>query len=217
MRTRARCLNGGSRDYVKPLIRSFRHRIRLNSPVESVRRLPIHVEIKVRNQPVEKFDAVFIATHSDQALALLDDPSSKEREVLGAIRYRDNEAVLHTDHTVLPLRMRAWAAWNYHILAEPQQRVAVTYNMNILQGLKAPVQFCVTLNNAKAVHKRTIIYRMTYEHPVYTPETVAAQQRQHEINGVKRTFYCGAYWRNDFSRGWRGQCAECLGSFQCVT
>ncbi len=191
-------VKAGSREYVKPLVRSFSHRIRLKSPVESVRRFPNHVEIKACKRPVERFDAVFIATHTDQALTMLDDPSELEREVLGAIRYQENEAVLHTDHSVLPRRRRAWAAWNYHILAARQGRIAVTYNMNILQGLEAPVQFCVTLNNAKAVRKRTLIDRMTYEHPFYTPESVAAQQRQHEINGVKRTYYCGAYWRNGF-------------------
>lgn len=191
-------IRGGSREYVRPLIYPFRHRVRLNSPVESVRRLPTHVEIKVRHRPAERFDAVFIASHSDQALAMLSDASPLERQVLGAIRYQENEAVLHTDTSLLPRRQRAWAAWNYHMLAEPGERVPVTYNMNILQGLDAPVQFCVTLNNSKAVDPRRVIDRMTYDHPVYTPESVAAQQRQHEINGANRTYFCGAYWRNGF-------------------
>ena len=191
-------IRGGSREYVRPLIRPFQNRIRLNSPVESVRRLPTHVEIKVRHRPAERFDAVFIASHSDQALAMLSDASPLEREVLGAIRYQENEAVLHTDSSLLPRRQRAWAAWNYHVLEEPGERVPVTYNMNILQGLDAPVQFCVTLNNSKAVDPRRVIDRMTYDHPVYTPESVAAQQRQHEVNGANRTYFCGAYWRNGF-------------------
>jgi uncharacterized protein len=191
-------IQGGSREYVKPLISSFKDRIRLSSPIESIRRFPTHVEIKPRNRAVEKFDQVFIAAHSDQALSMLDDATKTEREVLGAIRFQENEAVLHTDQNVLPRRKLAWAAWNYHVLAEPQERVAVTYNMNILQGLEAPVQFCVTLNNSKAVHKRTVIDRVVYDHPVYTPDSVAAQQRQQEINGVNRTYYCGAYWRNGF-------------------
>lgn len=191
-------VDGGSREYVKPLIRSFEDRIRLNSPIESIRRFPTHVEITPYNGAPEKFDQVFIATHSDQALAMLDDASKDEHDVLGAIRYQQNEAVLHTDQAILPSKQLAWAAWNYHVLAEPRERVAVTYNMNILQGLDAPVQFCVTLNNSKTIDERAVIKRITYEHPVYTPDSVAAQQRQHEINGVNRTYYCGAYWRNGF-------------------
>ena len=191
-------IEGGSREYVKPLIRSFEDRIRLKSPIESIRRFPTHVEIKPYNGEAEQFDQVFIATHSDQALAMLDDASGDESDVLGAIKYQENEAVLHTDHSILPRKQRAWAAWNYHLLAESQERVALTYNMNILQGLDAPVQFCVTLNNSKPIHKRSIIDRITYDHPVYTPDSVAAQQRQQEINGVNRTYFCGAYWRNGF-------------------
>lgn len=191
-------VEGGSREYVRPLIRAFEDRIRLNSPVESVRRFATHVEITPRHRPTERFDAVFIAAHSDQALTMLEDPSPLEREVLGAIRYQENEAVLHTDHSILPARRRAWAAWNYHIRNEPGERVAVTYNMNILQGLDAPVQFCVTLNNSRAVNPRSIIDRVNYHHPLFTPETVAAQNRQREINGINKTFYCGAYWRNGF-------------------
>ena len=191
-------IRGGSREYVKPLVADFKHRIRLNSPVEAVWRYPTHVAVKPYGSPVENFDAIFIATHSDQALSMLQDASALERQVLGAIRYQQNEAVLHTDATVLPRSKRAWAAWNYHLLADQREQVAVTYNMNILQGLEAPVQFCVTLNNSSAIREDSIIKRITYEHPVYTRDSVAAQQRQPEINGVNRTYYCGAYWRNGF-------------------
>lgn len=191
-------IQGGSNQYVAPLVDSFKQHIQLKSPIESVRRFATHVEIKPFAQPVQKFDAVFIATHSDQALAMLDDASSDESAVLGAIRYQDNEAVLHTDESVLPRRRLAWAAWNYHMLADSQQQVALTYNMNILQGHQAPVQFCVTLNNSHAVDKRKIIKTVNYDHPVYTTDSILAQQRQADINGVKRTFYCGAYWRNGF-------------------
>lgn len=191
-------INGGSREYIKPLVSSFKDRIRLSSPIENIRRFPTHVEVKARHQPVARYDAVFIAAHSDQALAMLDDPSRQEREVLGSIRYQENDAILHTDQSVLPRRKRAWAAWNYHILAQQQERVALTYNMNILQKIKAPVEFCVTLNNSRDIDKRRIIKRLTYEHPVFTPDSMNAQLRQHEVNGVNRTYYCGAYWRNGF-------------------
>jgi len=189
---------GGSRQYLKPLLQGLRGRIRLKSPIERVRRFPTHVEVRPRHGPPERFDAVFIAAHSDQALAMLADASGPEREVLGAIRYQENEAVLHTDERVLPRRRLAWAAWNYHLPTEPRERVTLTYNMNILQGLDAPVQFCVTLNSSSAIRAEKIIDRVTYHHPVFTRESIAAQQRQGEINGVNRTYFCGAYWRNGF-------------------
>jgi predicted NAD/FAD-binding protein len=189
---------GGSKQYVKPLVASFKHKIRLNSPIERVRRFPGYVEVKPLRQAAQRFDAIFIASHSDQALNMLDDASKAEKEVLGAIRYQQNEAILHTDHTILPKRRLAWAAWNYHLLDRNQGQPALTYNMNILQGHRAPVPFCVTLNHGDAINKAKIINRFEYDHPVYTAESVQAQQRQAEINGVNRTFFCGAYWRNGF-------------------
>ena len=191
-------IQGGSNQYVKKLIRPFRDRIRLNSPIQSIRRLPDHVEITPRNQPSERFDAVFIASHSDQALAMLLDATPLEREILTAIRYQENSAVLHTDHTVLPKRRLAWAAWNYHLLPNTTSRVALTYNMNILQGLDSQTQFCVTLNNDNAIDEARILKQMRYHHPVHTPASIAAQRRQHEINGINRTYFCGAYWRFGF-------------------
>ena len=191
-------IKGGSNQYVKKLIQPFHDRIRLNSRVESIRRFPGHVEITPRNQPTERFDAVFIASHSDQALAMLSDATKQEQEVLGAIPYQENTAVLHTDKKILPKRRLAWAAWNYHLLQESSSRVALTYNMNILQGLDTPEQFCVTLNNDSAIDESSIIKRMRYHHPVYTPTGMAAQQRQKEINGTNHTYFCGAYWRYGF-------------------
>lgn len=191
-------IQGGSKQYVTKLIQPFRDRIRLNSPIHSIRRYPDHVEITPRNQPSERFDAVFIASHSDQALAMLDDASSLEREILTAIPYQENTAVLHTDQAVLPKRRLAWAAWNYHLLPHQESQVALTYNMNILQGLDSDTQFCVTLNNDSAIDESHILKRMRYHHPVFTPAGMTAQQRQHEINGIKRTYFCGAYWRYGF-------------------
>ena len=144
------------------------------------------------------FDQVFLACHSDQALNMLADPTPAESDVLGAIRYQQNETVLHTDQRLLPRRRLAWAAWNYHILERAQERVALTYNMNILQGIDAETQFCVTLNNTAAIDERKVIEVMQYSHPVFTPQAVAAQARHRELNGARRTYYCGAYWRNGF-------------------
>jgi predicted NAD/FAD-binding protein len=125
-----------------------------------------------------------------------------EREVLCAIPYQENEAVLHTDTTLLPRMRRAWAAWNYHVpdtrRADGPPRATLTYNMNILQSLTSRHTFCVTLNHTGHIAPERILKRLTYHHPLYTPEGVAAQQRQHEINGVNRTYFCGAYWRYGF-------------------
>ena len=198
-----RVVRGGSARYVDKLTAGHRDRIRLNSPVQSIRRVARGVLIKVRDQEVEHFDAAFLACHSDQALAMLADPSSAEREVLGAIAYQPNEAVLHTDATLLPRRRLAWAAWNYHVpdpartLAD-EHRVALTYNMNILQSLDAADPFLVTLNRTASINPAKIIKRIQYEHPLFTPAAISAQARQEELNGPLSTYYCGAYWRNGF-------------------
>lgn len=192
-----RVIQGGSREYVRRLSASFRERIRLNCPVRWIRRRPTHVELAPATGAVTHYDHVVVATHSDQALALLADPSAAEHTLLSAIPYQENSVVLHTDTRLLPRRRRAWAAWNYHIPAQQQQRVAVTYNMNLLQDLDAPETFCVTLNTA-AIDPARVQARLTYHHPLFTTAAVAAQSRRHEINGVNRTWYCGAYWRNGF-------------------
>ncbi|MBK8537782.1 MAG: FAD-dependent oxidoreductase [Candidatus Competibacteraceae bacterium] len=193
-----RVIQGGSRNYVEHLTAPFRDRIRLNCPVEWVRRTPNQVQIKPKHGPLEHFDEVVFATHSDQALRLLADSTVKEREILGAIPYQENEAVLHTDIRLLPRRKLAWAAWNYHLPLQSQNRVAVTYDMNILQGLDAPETFCLTLNRSEAIDPARILYRTTYHHPVFTEAGVRAQARRDEISGVNRTWYCGAYWSYGF-------------------
>ncbi len=193
-----RVIKGGSNCYVEKLVAGHRDRIRLNAPVEFIRRFPGHVDVKVLGQEIESFDHVFMACHGDQALSLLADPSMSEEQVLGAFKYQPNEAILHTDKSLMPKRRRAWAAWNYHIPAYSQERVAVTYNMNILQGIKAPETFCVTLNHSLAIRPEKVIDRIQYSHPVFTPESIQAQHRHAEINGAYRTYYCGAYWRNGF-------------------
>lgn len=196
-----RVIKGGSKNYLDKLVAGHRDRIRLDSGVEWIRRHPDHVDLKAKGSAVERFDRVFLACHSDQALTLLADPSPEESEVLGAIKYQQNEAVLHTDTTLMPRRRLAWAAWNYHIPKgppDPDGKVALTYNMNILQRLEAPVQFCVTLNNTHAIDPEKIIQTVQYSHPVFTEQAVSAQQMHRAVNGVRRTYYCGAYWRYGF-------------------
>ncbi|MEP7207930.1 MAG: FAD-dependent oxidoreductase [Casimicrobiaceae bacterium] len=193
-----RTVRGGSARYVDQLVAPFRHRIRVRTPIESIRRRADHVLVQPCGAPGERYDHVFLACHADQALRLLADPTPLEGQVLGAIPYQENEAVLHTDVALLPRCRRAWAAWNYHVLPAPAERVALTYNMNILQRLRSRQTFCVTLNRTEAIDPARILKRITYHHPVYTPAGVAAQARQGEVNGVRRTFYCGAYWRYGF-------------------
>ena len=193
-----RVIRGGSARYVEALTAGIRDRVRLNTPVQSVHRLAGHVYVKARGHEAERFDAAFLACHSDQALAMLTDPTPLEREVLGAIPYQTNEAVLHTDARLMPSARRAWAAWNYHVLPEDSGRVALTYNMNILQSLAASEPFLVTLNRSDAIDPAKVVKRIRYEHPLYTRAGVAAQARQHEINGPLNTYFCGAYWRFGF-------------------
>ncbi len=193
-----RVIRGGSREYVKRMIAGFDDRILLNTPVREVRRLPDRVVVVAGDRGPETYDAVVLATHSDQALRLLADPADAERDILSKLPYQENEAILHTDSRLLPRAKKAWASWNCHLLEQDQGRVALTYNMNILQNLDAPVTFCVTLNRADAIDPQKIIKRMVYHHPLFTPEGVRAQARHDEINGPRRTYYCGAYWRNGF-------------------
>ena len=192
-----RVIKGGSRQYVRKLVAGHVDRIRLASPVESVRRRNGQVEIYSASGGRELFDAVFMACHSDQALALLRDATPIERDVLGAIEFQSNEAILHTDQSLMPSRRRAWAAWNYRLPQEANHQVAVTYNMNILQGLEARKQFLVTLNNRQEIDERKIIRTEHYDHPVFSRAALAAQARHAEICGPQ-TYFCGAYWRNGF-------------------
>jgi uncharacterized protein len=152
------------------------------------------VILRPRGRDPERFDHVILAVHSDQALRMLADPSDREHEILGAIPYQRNEAVLHTDVKLLPRRRRAWASWNYHLTAEPHGQTRVTYHMNRLQSLHADREFCVTLNRTEAIDPSKIIRTIEYAHPVYTSAGAAAQKRHAEISGTGRTHFCGAYW-----------------------
>jgi predicted NAD/FAD-binding protein len=196
-RPRWRSIPGGSRRYVEALTAPFGDRIHLRTPVRAIRRRPDGVEL-VLTHDVERFDEVVIATHSDQALAMLADPTDAEREVLGAIDYQPNEAVLHTDERLLPRRRGAWASWNFHLADEPTGRTTVTYHMNRLQSLVADCEFLVTLNRTEAIDPAKVLRRIPYSHPVYTAAAVRAQGRWAAISGANRTHYCGAYWRWGF-------------------
>jgi uncharacterized protein len=188
-----RVVSGGSSSYIDRITATWSAQVRLDTPVQRLRRDAGHVAIETRNG-VEHFDQVLLACHADQALALLDDPSDAEREVLGAITYQPNETVLHTDARLLPRNRKAWAAWNAHVPATPGDECTVSYCMNILQSLESREPFVVSLNRTADVDPSRIIARMRYDHPVYSHASVAAQGRRDEINGQRRTWYAGAYW-----------------------
>jgi predicted NAD/FAD-binding protein len=196
---RWRTVTGGSASYVRAIVAPLRAegRLRLGMPVEKIRRGPGEVEV-VGPAGVESFDHVVIASHSDQALALLSDPDRGERAVLGAIGYQQNRAVLHTDARLLPNNRRAWASWNYHRLEADTDRTTLTYNLNRLQAVASATPVLVTLNREDAVDPELVLARMDYAHPVLNPAAISAQRRHDEINGVRRTWFCGAYWGYGF-------------------
>ena len=191
---------GGSREYVRALLaqRGDRLRLRLNAPVQNVIRRQEGVTLQLASGE-QHFDQAIFACHSAQALAMLADPTSAEREILGDIGWQQNEVVLHSDPRWLPTRKRAWASWNYRLSEQDQASACVTYNMNILQGLPADAPlFCVTLNPPTPVDPRFVWKRMVYEHPLFNPQSWSAQMRREEINGRQRSWFCGAYWYNGF-------------------
>ncbi len=188
-----RVVRGGSATYVRALRHRWQVRERLNCPVHAIRRDALGATV-ASGAGSERYDQVVLACHSDQALALLADPSDAERAILSAIPYQANDVVLHTDATLLPRRRKAWAAWNAFIPREPGAPCTVSYCMNLLQGLDAPVPLVVTLNRSAAVDPAKVLRRLRYQHPVYTHAAVAAQHRKAEIQGVNRTWFAGAYW-----------------------
>ena len=188
-----RVVCGGSSRYIEAMQKTWNVQLRLSSPVREVRRDAAGVEIAT-DRGSERFDQVVMACHSDQALALLADPSEAEREVLGAIHYQANETVLHTDASLLPRQRKAWAAWNAYVPKAPGAPCTVSYCMNHLQSLDSPEPFVVTLGRGQAIDPGKVLARMQYQHPVYTHASVAAQGRRGEINGGNRTWFAGAYW-----------------------
>ncbi|MFN3580454.1 MAG: NAD(P)/FAD-dependent oxidoreductase [Pseudomonas sp.] len=192
-----RVVSGGSRSYIEPLIEPFKERIHLNCAVQQILRDEQGVTL-VSPRGEERFDKVVIACHSDQALKLLAQPTELEQAILGDIGYADNDVVLHTDTRLLPQRKLAWASWNYRLDGARERPAAVTYNMNILQGIKADTTFCVSLNQTEAIDPEKILARFSYAHPQFSLAAFAAQGRWQELLGANHTYFCGAYWANGF-------------------
>lgn len=192
-------LEGGSRTYIPELIKPFADSIHLNTPIISVTRQHNKVQLTTAQQQVHEFDQVIFACHSDQALAMLKDANAEEQKILSALPYQNNEVVLHTDISLLPDRPAAWASWNYRLTGDPHQPATVTYNMNILQQFSqdAPT-FCVTLNQTQAIDPEKIIRKFVYAHPLFSQQSMAAQQQRNLISGHHNTHFAGAYWHNGF-------------------
>jgi predicted NAD/FAD-binding protein len=188
-----RVVTGGSRRYVDAMRARWSVDERLNTPVLAVRRGDDAVDL-VTPAGTQSFDEVVLACHSNQALALLADADDTERSILGAMTYQANDTVLHTDASLLPRSRKAWAAWNAFIPADPGDACTVSYCMNLLQGFSSPEPFVVTLNRSNAIDPKRILRRMSYEHPVYTHASVAAQTRKAEIQGRRHVWFAGAYW-----------------------
>ncbi|WP_025819474.1 NAD(P)/FAD-dependent oxidoreductase [Shewanella marina] len=192
-------LKGGSRQYIEPLIAPFKDNVHLSAAVSRVSRCNDGVKILLQNGDEHLFDHVILACHSDQSLALLDDATIKEQQILAAMPYQNNEVVLHTDTALLPSESAAWASWNYRLDGNNQHPASVTYNMNILQQLPAGTPtFCVTLNQTEQIDPNKILRRFNYAHPVFNHTSIVAQQRRNEICGIGSTHFAGAYWYNGF-------------------
>ncbi len=205
----------GSRSYLKPLCRPFENSIMLNANIASITRKNGCVQLDFSDGESQEFDEVVIACHSDQALALLGDPTEDESRVLSSMPYSENSVVLHTDIRLLPLRNRAWASWNYQLSADRNVPASVTYNMNILQGLSTPHTFCVTLNQKEAIAPSKILREFTYHHPIFSTESIKAQQQRDLICGQQHTHYAGAYWHNGFHEDGVRSAVEVAQRFDC--
>jgi len=197
-RPRWKTIPGGAINYARALMRPLTGRIRLSCSVTSVRREKQHVLVTTATDPPEQFDAVVMAAHADQTLKMLADASEAEREILGAFPYQQNEAIVHTDPSLLPQRRRAWASWNCCIPREADRPVVLTYNLNRLQRHESPEPILLTLNCSEEIDPARILRRITYQHPVYTAAALSAQKRYTEISGKRNTYFCGAYWGHGF-------------------
>ncbi|MGK0157957.1 MAG: putative NAD/FAD-binding protein [Neolewinella sp.] len=184
---------GGSRSYLGPLSRTFSDRIRLNAPVVEIRRQPEGVLVRVKGGEPESFDAVVLATHSDQALRMIADASDAEQSLLSAIPYQANDVVLHTDTKLMPERRKAWSAWNYRLPASPNEHATVTYDMNILQGFETPERYLVSLNSSESIDPQKVLRRFSYDHPVFDQRCLQAQAKVGEVSGTGRIWFCGAW------------------------
>ncbi|MGD9816178.1 MAG: NAD(P)/FAD-dependent oxidoreductase [Hyphomonadaceae bacterium] len=192
-----RTVEGGSQSYVAKLTEPFADRARLNATVVSVRRDGAGVTIRTKDGRSDRFDAVVIAAHADSALAMLEDPTARECDLLGAFRYTKNRAVLHTDAALMPRRRQGWASWNY-VGDSPQAGCIVTYWMNKLQRIESREQLLLTLNPRTPPKEGSVLYEKEYEHPLFDGAALRAQRALWSLQGVNNTWYCGAHFGAGF-------------------
>jgi predicted NAD/FAD-binding protein len=191
-------LKGGSSSYIEPMTAEFAGRIKLNTAVRTVMRSEDQVRVQTE-EGVEEFDQVIMACHSDQALNLLQQRTTKEELILGAMGYQNNDVILHSDESIMPRKALSWASWNFLTGEEnSDEPPLVTYCMNILQGLSSSSPFLVSLNARHKINPQKILQEFSYTHPVFSKDSMAAQQRRQEICGTDRIHYCGAYWYSGF-------------------
>ncbi len=198
-----RTVRGGSREYVARISAPFADRVRLETAVTAVTRLPDRVRVDDCRGGGETFDQVVFASHADQTLALLADPEDAERQVLGAFSYQPNRAVLHADARLMPRTRRAWASWNYLSRRRPADGDAgpglcVTYWMNALQSLRSRDPLLVTLNPPTPPDPGTVFGTFDYRHPVFDAAAGRMRARMWSLQGHRRTWYCGAYLGDGF-------------------
>jgi predicted NAD/FAD-binding protein len=205
----------GSRSYLAPLCKPFKDNVTLNADISGVSRSEDKVHLHFKNAPSQTFDEVVIACHSDEALALLNDATEDEQKVLSSMPYSKNSVVLHTDTRLLPKREKAWASWNYQLSSDRSKAASVTYNMNILQGIKSKFTFCVTLNQKEDIDPKTILREFTYHHPIFSAESIIAQKQRSLICGLNHTHFAGAYWHNGFHEDGVQSGVEVAQRFDC--
>jgi len=205
----------GSRSYLSPLCAPFEDDIHVNADILGITRAEGKVQLHFENGIEQEFDEVVIACHSDQALALLNDATEDEANVLSDMPYSKNSVILHTDKNLLPDRKAAWASWNYQLSADREKPASVTYNMNILQGLDSELTFCVTLNQKQDIQPDTILKEFTYYHPIFSAASISAQQKRSLICGQQHTHFAGAYWHNGFHEDGVRSAVEVAERFNC--
>ncbi|MEM8843859.1 MAG: FAD-dependent oxidoreductase [Pseudomonadota bacterium] len=188
---------GGSKEYVKKLVKPFLTKIKLNAGVTNIVRQHGKVVIHTKDEK-QIYDHVFIACHSDQAMKMLEKPSTLEHETLNNIKFNLNIATLHTDSSLMPSRKGAWSSWNYLVPENSSKNVKVTYYMNRLQSLKADNDYFVSLNMDDNINPEKVIKTIEYMHPFFDKKAIDAQKSFPSINGTMNTWYCGAYWRHGF-------------------
>lgn len=214
-------VQGGSQEYVRRLEASMRARgvnLRLGCPVETVRRDGLGVDVKCWGADAERFDEVVLATHSDDSLRLLADPSAAERRALGNFKYQPNDIVLHADTSIMPKRRVTWSSWNYTEDSSPdQERIDLTYWMNILQPIPQDDPMFVTLNTKREIRQELIYDQVTLRHPVYDLAALSAQEEVRGFNGTNRTWFCGAWMKNGFHEDGLGSAVDVVERIRAVT